>query len=98
MLKMDDSEVLVGDKVYDTRYGPGTVVTLLGADDKIEVAFQTPKVQLIFTTGGQHGNNRRSLYWRDPVVAPPPKDEWRWAEARKLMLQVIKSFSRLRNA
>lgn len=98
MVVMDNHGVAVGDKVYDVRYGAGKVAGTDPTTNSIMVDFESPKTQLVFSNTGRHGSNRRSLFWHNPIVAPPPKDEWRWVEVTHLMKDVVKCFERIRNA
>lgn len=71
--------VVVGDHVFDvsaTR-GPGVVTNV--TDSSLEVVFGNITV-VYDNTGIQRGKNRRTLYWRDPVIVVPLKSEAKWSK------------------
>lgn len=91
---MDGYKVEVGDRIFDTRFGWGTV--FLTQPGFVSVEF--PKnLRYKYTNEGRRGKLPRSLFWQDPVVGAPPKDEFRWNEAKRLMGQVIATFRRIRD-
>ena len=80
-MKLDGFDVEPGDPVYDLFFGDGMVKSLT-ADDRAVVQFG----QRVFTYDsrgvGQHG--RRSLYWHNPIVLVPMKDDKGWSFQRRV--------------
>lgn len=72
---LDGFEVERGDSVYDLYLGVGTVKQITG-EDKIEVVFGRQHWTYDHRGVGRHG--RRSLYWRNPILFTPAKDDEKW--------------------
>lgn len=82
MHTMDNETVSVGDSVFGVGYGVGKVVELL-SEGKFRVAFAVTGQTLTFTHDGRLPRSlSRSLYWKDPVVVPPSKDDNFWLALR----------------
>lgn len=64
-MKIDDDVVLVGERVWHTRYGYGTVVAVHGGT--CDVRFDGAHDVVTFTDGGLK-NGLRVLYWQEPIV------------------------------
>ncbi|MBN3777431.1 hypothetical protein G3O06_07685 [Burkholderia sp. Ac-20345] len=80
-MKLDGYDVEPGDYVYDLFFGDGMVKNLT-ADGRAVVAFG-PRTFTYNEAGvGQHG--RRSLYWHNPILLVPMKDEAAWDMQRNL--------------
>lgn len=74
MASINNTNVMVGDQLYDIAYGYGSV---LAADDR-EILMRFPDGRRIhYTAQGFYGGTRR-LYWHNPVVIEPPKENDRW--------------------
>jgi hypothetical protein len=86
---LDSDEVLLGDTVFDVVYGTGTVTELL-ADKRFRVTFAGNK-RFVYREDGVRvdSKGRRTLYWHDPVVAIPVKDDISWTKLRQLMTAVL---------
>jgi hypothetical protein len=74
----DGSPVLVGDSVFDLAYGPGIVVELKPVEQRFIVRFGQRYVG--YTLSGVGNFDRKTLYWRDPVLSlPVPKSSDKWS-------------------
>ncbi|CAE6958786.1 hypothetical protein [Paraburkholderia domus] len=80
-MRLDGYEVLAGDPVYDLYFGDGRVHSLT-ADDQIVVSYGSRMFVYDERGIGQHG--RRSLYWHNPILVVPMKDERMWSLQRRL--------------
>ena len=80
--KLHGEAVEIGDRVFDvsaTR-GVGKVVALTTIG--IEVQFQTGPRIIYKTDGAQTGKIRPTLFWRDPILVVPRKNERGWQHQR----------------
>lgn len=80
-MRMDGFEVKAGDAVYDLFQGDGRVASVT-ADSHAVVVFGARSLTFDERGIGQHG--RRSLYWHNPVLVVPMKDEAMWSLQRRL--------------
>ena len=87
MHKLDNDDIALGDKVYDVMYGPGEVVELK-VEGKFRVRFATG-MHVYDERGVRVDSKFRTLYWHDPVVVLPEKDDIRWALAKRLCTAMI---------
>lgn len=74
---LDGSSVAIGDNVYGVGHGPGQVIELL-TEDRFRVQFAAGSTYTFGSDGVMARAQYRSLFWRDPVLAAPGKDETRW--------------------
>ena len=74
MSSISKENVAVGDRVYDLTQGVGTVLDTTFND--ISVRFDNG-VRITFDHTGNYGGVRR-LYWHNPIVVEPPKDNKLW--------------------
>ena len=85
---MDDFDVNIGDVVYDTAYGQGTVKAIL-TGNRFQVAFPDGR-NYVYTGAGVNSRfTVRTLYWRNPVFAIPEKDEDRWLHVQNVCRAVV---------
>ena len=84
---MDGAPIIVGDSVHDILHGPGTVVELK-ANDRVRVRFG--QKYFVYDANGVivDSGYRRTLYWRDPVLFPPQKDDVNFHLTRKLVQDI----------
>lgn len=87
--ELDGYEVNLGDTVFDVVYGMGTVKELL-ADGRFRVYF-AGKNRFVYGSDGRRvdAKTRRTLYWHDPVIAVPAKDDISWTKLRQLATALI---------
>lgn len=81
--------VAIGDRVFDvsaTR-GIGTVASITSVG--IEVQFQTGPRVIYKSDGAQTGKVRPTLFWRDPILVTPRKNERGWHH-QKMALDAIR--------
>ena len=76
-MRLDNSDITVGDKVYDLEYGYGDVVEITDAGIHVRLNSLGRK-KLYDSRGMRRGAKTRVLYWHDPVITNPPKDKARW--------------------
>lgn len=91
--KLHGESVAVGDRVFDvsaTR-GVGQVVAIGVAG--IEVQFQTGPRIIYRHDGAQTGKVRPTLFWRDPILVVPRKNEKGW-QHQKAALEAIRNIIR----
>jgi hypothetical protein len=91
MVQMDGDTVVVGDTVFDIVYGPGAVEQLMPAD-MFQVRFSSTTGTKSVSYKGTGKSNRfptRTLYWKDPFLIAPTKNEARWVGIRQVMLAVL---------
>lgn len=79
---MDGSPVHIGDVVYVLGLGAGTVSSVR---DDGGFTVKTAGGEAYYRDGGYIGNQRR-VYWHDPLIIIPPKDNKLW-DAHKKMSQ-----------
>ncbi|OLL27460.1 hypothetical protein BTH42_31945 [Burkholderia sp. SRS-W-2-2016] len=80
-MRLDGFEVLVADPVFDLFFGDGRVHSIT-ADDQAVISFGNRMFTYDSRGIGQHG--RRSLYWHNPVLLVPMKNEREWSLQRRL--------------
>ncbi|SIO50629.1 hypothetical protein SAMN05444172_2589 [Burkholderia sp. GAS332] len=81
-----DGEVLeVGDPVYDLYFGDGRVKSVT-ADNHAVIVFGGRMFTYDERGVGQHG--KRSLYWHNPILLVPMKDERSWSLQRRLNMAI----------
>lgn len=92
--EMDNDPVQIGDKMYDVQFGAGEVVELKVAD-RFRVRF-AKGTYTYEGTGIRVDASVRTLYWHNPIVVLPAKDDIRWDEARRLCSALIKELRSMR--
>lgn len=86
--------VAIGDHVHDILRGVG-VVELLRADGRIEVRFSAHRSLRVFTPDGRTGAREPiTLYWHDPIVFMPIKDEAAYLAQREILSVVRAAMAR----
>jgi hypothetical protein len=92
---LDRELVAQGDSVYAVGLGAGRVVELL-LGDKMRVQFSTAGgsgvTRTFDSSGVQTSAPFRTLYWHDPIVAVPLKNEAKWARAVPAVKAVLDLF------
>lgn len=82
MHTLDNDPVLLGDSVFAVGYGVGRVTELL-TESRFRVQFSMTNQSMTFDERGFMARARaRSLYWQDPVVVAPAKDDGFWNALR----------------
>lgn len=83
-MNLDSSPVNVGDSLYCTVLGPG-VAEVVGPST-VAMRFASSGQLTQYDDGGIGPWRRRTLYWADPVVFIPPKDQNAWNQTKALLL------------
>lgn len=86
-MKLDGFEVKLGDAVYDTILGAGVVVSL--HDDSEERRFTVrfgQHRQLTYNEQGFCHHKNRTLYWKNPFIVIPVKDDGLWELQKELCM------------
>jgi hypothetical protein len=83
-MNLDGSPVNVNDSVYCTVLGPGTV--MVAGASTVGVQFASSGQLTQYDDGGIGPWRRRTLYWADPVVFIPQKDQNKWNQTKALLL------------
>lgn len=84
-----NEEIYNGDRVFDISMnrGYGNVIRVL--DKKFEVRFA--RISVFYDSQGvQQGKSRPTLFWDQPLVINPTKDEYNWAIKRDLIAEFLK--------
>lgn len=76
-MRLDNTQIRVGDTVYDLEYGSGKVHEVTDAGIHVYLSSMQRK-KLYNEQGMRRGAKRRVLYWHDPITAIPPKDAAKW--------------------
>jgi hypothetical protein len=88
-MNLDGSPVNAGDPLYCTVLGPG-VAEVVGAST-VGVRFASSGQLTQYDDGGIGPWRRRTLFWADPVVFIPPKNQNNW-NYTKAMLLALRDF------
>lgn len=86
--KLDGDDVNLGDQVFDIVYGTGEVVELK-VEGRFRVRFAGNKFFVFDGNGVRADAKNRTLYWHDPVLVVPMKDDINWVQARGLCRAMI---------
>lgn len=92
---IDESPVFTGDLVYDLIYGQGKVEKLLSLENKIIVSFGSRTVA--YRSDGSGPFSTRTLFWHNPIMGAPPKDEKAFGFYRALCVNLGKFCAEERN-
>lgn len=84
MVMLSDENAFIGDRVYDVVHGYGKIVDTAFGD--IVVRFDSG-IRITFSEGGFYAGVRR-LYWHNPVVVEPTKDNKLWQTMRECLLSI----------
>lgn len=84
MVMISNENAVVGDRVYDIVQGYGQIVDT--AFDDIVVRFDSG-IRITFDKDGNYGGVRR-LYWHNPIVIEPAKDNRLWQTMRDCLLSI----------
>lgn len=84
MPRLNNEEVSIGDRLYDTTNGVGTVSAL--TDKSIEVLFADGR-RITFNEHGQLNGILR-LFWHYPIFLVPPKDLRQWEKTMNAMVAI----------
>lgn len=84
MVMISNEYATVGDRVYDIVQGYGQIVDTIFGD--IVVRFDNG-VRITFDETGSYGAVRR-LYWHNPIVIEPSKDNKLWETIRACLLTI----------
>lgn len=92
--EMDGSPLNVDDVVYDVTLGEGRVEQLL-VDGRFTVKFAGVNRSLAFDSRGVTSAYRvRTLFWRNPVLVVPLKDDAQWTKAMAVCRVVVEAMNR----
>jgi hypothetical protein len=83
-MTLDGSEVEVGNPIYCTVLGPGTVE--LVNPSSVGVRFASSGQITQYETGGIGPWRRRTLFWADPIVFVPPKNQDAWNYTKSMLI------------
>lgn len=84
MVMISNENAVVGDRVYDIVQGYGQIVDTAFGD--IVVRFDNG-IRITFDKDGNYGGVRR-LYWHNPIVVEPTKDNKLWQTMRDCLLSI----------
>ena len=84
MVMISNENAVVGDLVYDIVQGYGQIVDT--AFNDIVVRFDNG-IRITFDKDGNYGGVRR-LYWHNPIVIEPTKDNRLWQTMRDCLLSI----------
>lgn len=84
MAMISNENAEIGDRVYDVVQGYGRIVDTAFGD--IVVRFDSG-VRVAFDKTGSYNGVRR-LFWHDPIVVEPTKDNKHWQTMRECLLSV----------
>lgn len=88
---MDGAEVHIGDTVYVLGIGAGTVSSVR---DDGGFTVKTAGGEAYYRAGGFVGNQRR-VFWHDPMIIVPPKDNRLWETYKAMTKNVYAMLEKL---
>jgi hypothetical protein len=71
-MTLDGFDIDVGDVVFDTQRGPGTVTEIRALEGSVVVLFHSGRMSS-YTGNGANNLNQKTLFWSTPVAFTPPK-------------------------
>lgn len=83
-MNLDGSTVEVGDSLYCTVLGPGTA-EIVGSSS-VAMRFASSGQLTQYHTGGIGPWRRRTLFWADPIVFIPPKNQDTWNYTKSMLI------------
>lgn len=86
MSTFDGADIFDGDKLWVVGMGPATVIDVNYSGFRIRVAGRTRKVNY---QGIQSGDQYKTVFWKDPVLAIPSKNNALWSQQKKLALTAV---------
>jgi hypothetical protein len=87
-MKMDGCDVLIGDRVQDVIFGAG-VVDKINEDEGRFWVLMAGRNECYDSKGnGRFGV--RTLYWRDPIIVAPAKNETTWEQVSAIATAAYK--------
>lgn len=93
-MQLDNQEIVQGDSVYDILEGVGEVTVT--TNTAFYVTYGNNVRYQYDSTGNRKGNtpNRfpRMVYWHNPVVMLPTKDELVWDKLKQLFVNAYSLF------
>lgn len=91
-MKLDGFNVAIGDSVYDLILGAGKVISLHedGIKSRFTVKFGEYR-QLTYDENGFCHYKQRTLYWKNPIVVIPVKQEAIWELQKELCLKTTET-------
>lgn len=92
-MNLDGQKVNVGDSVYDILEGQGQVA---GMDSTVFLVRFGQRVSYTYNSAGQRTGNTpsrfpRLLFWQDPIVMIPVKEEAKWLAMKNIFLNAYTS-------
>lgn len=90
---LDGDPVKLGDVVHDVVYGAGRVIELR-PDGRFRVQFNAVRTVVYSSTGHSRNNRGRTLYWRDPVLVVPTKDDAIWGVIQRAVRSLVAEIRR----
>ena len=87
-MKLDGYDLLVGDKVFDLVFGPGRVDRITEGENRFWVVIGNRNECYDNKGNGRFGV--RTLYWRDPIIVPPCKNDRTWEQIIEIAVAVNK--------
>ena len=89
MAKLHNEPIRVGDMVFDvsaTR-GHGKVINITKRG--LEVQYGTAGARIMYREDGvQLGRSRPTLFWRDPIIVYPVRDETLWEHQKRVAIEI----------
>jgi hypothetical protein len=90
---MDGYAVVLHDTVHDVLHGAGKVVELLPTAGRFRVKFSSQPSPITYSNDGYASRySQRTLYWRNPVLVAPFKDDKGWNKISPIISAVIAAF------
>lgn len=86
MYQFDGADIHQQDRVYVVGLGPATVIDVKANGFRIRVAGRTRKVNF---QGVASGDSYQSVFWKNPIIAKPAKNNMLWSQQAKLALAAM---------
>lgn len=92
MALLDGTEVRVGDTLWSVAEGRGRVTQLL-TEGRVLIEFEVGGRTVTFDgLGIRARGTHRTLFWKNPIIAIPSKDDALWDRLRPVITAVVAAF------
>lgn len=96
-MKLHDQQVIIGDTAYDLLEGEGQVI--VDGNTEISVVFGNGRTYRYNSSGNRVGNTPHRfpplLYWQNPIVMIPVKDDTKWEAMKGLLFSAHKIINKV---